>query len=143
MDLTSLNVTTKAEQGAFLHLRHPVSGSLLWEGDGREDSDRVGLSLLGADSKVFRRAQQKKATDRLNAAQKNRNKQVQIDAEELDSDAIGLLALVTTGVQHLQVDERPVSCTPEDIATLFDQHPWIREQADEFIGDRGNFLGES
>jgi len=53
MDLSTLDVAAAAEEGAELHLRHPTTNELLFDGD---DKVPVTITLAGADSERFRSA---------------------------------------------------------------------------------------
>ena len=51
MDLSNLDVSKKAEDGAILELEHPVTGDPLIDEDSGE---AVSIILLGTDSKTYR-----------------------------------------------------------------------------------------
>ena len=128
MDLASLDLTAAADRGADMHLEHPVSGAPLLTDAG----EPITIRLLGNDSREFRAA-----IGELAEKQAGKRRQ-SLDAAEAHS--CELLARLTTGWHGLVFNGETLSFTRENAARLYRERPWIREQADRFIGDRGNFF---
>src|SRR6476619_1985454 len=53
LDLSTLDTTKAAEEGCILEIRHPTSGAVLSNGDGRA----VTLTLAGMDSQRAKKAE--------------------------------------------------------------------------------------
>jgi len=68
---------------------------------------------------------------------------VSITADELDNDSLDLLAACTLGWSGFVVDGSELECNTENARRLYRQFPWLREQAQQYIDDRANFLKTS
>lgn len=130
MNLAKLDTAAIANQGAKMEVRGP-DGSLLKTAGGAP----VTITLLGADSDVAVRARNA-TTNRL---LKNRGR-TQITAESALDDTIALLAKCTVGWEGIGIDEDDTPFSQEAAAKLYERFPFIREQADEFVAERANFL---
>lgn len=128
MDISAIDPVSLANEGAVLELRDVSGGALL-----QSDGSPVTLTLLGADSDVY-----VKASNALtNRALRNRGRQ-NITAESALTDQISLLAKATTGWSGIGIGEE-ITAFSEDNAKRLYRVAFIREQAQEFISDRGNF----
>jgi hypothetical protein len=112
MDLSQFNTQEKSEKGAKLHLAGP-DGTLLYD----EESKKRLKKQLG------------------------RRNQLHLTAEEMDNETLDILVKCTLSWEHIVVSAARPPCTAENVRNLYRTYPWIREQVDEFIGDRSNFLG--
>jgi hypothetical protein len=108
----------------------------------------LGLSVVifGRDSGRFKEIQRKQLNRRLERSNKSRTKQQAPTAEEMESEALDLLVACTqswsTGDRNqleLSSDEW-LDCTPDNVRLAYTRFPWLREQVDQEIGDRANFL---
>lgn len=123
-----------ANSGARLEVEGP-DGVVLRDAEGNA---KMVIILLGADSEQFRKAQNRNLNKRL--AKRN----VKMTAEELEAETVDLLAGVTVGWEgFLGTDEQPIPCNRQNAVALYTKYPFIREQADRFINERGNFLPTS
>lgn len=135
LDLKKLGGTVDdADAGAFCHLRHPETDKPLFTGG--DDPQPVGLTLCGQDGKRFQAAFRKMLDRRSRKGAKN------ISAEDAADEAAVLLAAVTIGFRNIRFGEID-AYSPENAKLLYLAAPWIREQADQFIGHRPNFLKAS
>jgi hypothetical protein len=133
MDLSNLDTTAGANEGAILELRGP-DGAPLRQADGSP----VTLTLLGADSEQARKARNT-ATNRY---LKTRGK-VQITAEASEADGIAYLAKCTTAWSGIGIGQDETPFSYENAVKLYETFAFIREQADEFVAERANFLKAS
>lgn len=136
LDLSTLDTLKAAEDGMTLEVRHPTTGAVLSNGDGRA----VALILAGADSERSKRAERAATNRRLKMAGR---RSATITAEELEADALEVLAACTLGWSGFAVNGQELECTPANAKQLYGQYPWLREQADAFRSDRANFLKSS
>lgn len=134
MDLAQVDTASTANAGQKLELRGP-DGAPLYKADGVTP---VTLTLLGKDSDAFIKARNATANRYL----KQRGK-AQVTAEGSDADQIAILVRCTVGWDGIGIDEDETPFTPENAARLYNRFRFIREQADEFIDDRANFLKAS
>lgn len=131
LDLNTLDFETSADAGARLDLYHPTTNA----------PTGAWLQLLGADSDVYRSAQRKLLRQRLKQIAKTRR--AALTPEELEEEALDLLVVATTGFGGFTSSGTPVEFSADAVRALYKRHNWIREQAEEFISDRANFLPKS
>ena len=133
MDLNELKVQ---EDGKRLDLRHPSTGEILTYGE--KDEKTMYLVIGSSDSETYKKSQRKIIDRRLKQQQKFR--QVRMTAAQFEEEAMFSLAEVTyNGRVFLKGAE--VQITPGVVALdLYKNYSWIREQANDFLEDRGNFL---
>lgn len=98
----------------------------------KPDGAPMTITLLGKDSDAY--VKQDNANTNRRLAQGTRLK---ITAEALRADSIALLARCTVGWDFA------TPCTYEAAIQLYNKFPAIKEQADAFITDRGNFTRPS
>lgn len=128
-DLNSLK-PVKADDGATLEVVHPESEEII---------PGMTITLLGQDSKVYRKIQLAKQQAALNRIAKGK-KAVDLDAEKLAEDSIDDLVKLTTGWAGFMLDGAALECTPENVRKVYTEWAWIREQVQEFVADRSNFF---
>ena len=135
IDLSSLDTVTGANAGFDVELFHPGT---------REDLG-ITIHVLGRDSDKYQevsRRQQKRRTAKLSKGGfRPGNVGGSISPEELESGSIELLAECTTGwSSNMALDGEPLAFTVENAKTVYKRFPWIREQVDEAIDNRANFI---
>lgn len=135
-DLSTLDTTKAAEEGATLEVRHPTTGIVLMNGEAKP----VTLTLAGSDSDRAMKAERAALNRRFKANANRRGTSSSMTAEELDSDTLDKLAACTLGWSGFVVEGSEVECTPANARQLYRQWPWLREQAQAFVDDRANFL---
>lgn len=128
MDITKFDVKAAADRGAELHLLNPTTDEPLYGDDGKP----VTIRLLGKDSREFRAALGEMAEKQVG------KKRTTLAAAE--TSGIELLARVTTGWHNLGNAEGPIKFSVDAARELYRNSPWIKEQVDEFVADRANFL---
>jgi hypothetical protein len=134
MDLSKFSTKKKSNEGAFLHLKSPVDGKPLFDGE-----VAVGLYLLGSDSDKVQAAIHK----RINESVESKPKQ---DAdvgpsERSDAAKNELLADCTQGWEGLSLDGDN-EFSREKILSVYSNSGWLwlRNQALNFVDDRANFI---
>lgn len=138
MDLKDLGID-RAEQGVEMVVEHPTKGTPLVD---EETNEPWTITLLGADSDMLRNLSHKSTNKRLSRAFKGgRRNRVATKSEELEEDALDILVAATTGWKHITLGGEKIPCTKDRVREVYTLFPWIREQADEFINDRSNYLG--
>lgn len=134
-DLSALDSTTAANEGAVLHLRHPATGRPLEDAEGNP----ITITLAGSDSDAYRKAQRQITNRRL--AETKRRGGLKLTSEELEEEALDILAVCTLAWSGIVVEGEALACTAANARKVYQRFSWIKEQADEFIGDRSAFLG--
>jgi len=146
MGLADIAPKNIAELGSEVELLHPTTNARMG----------VFLILCGSDSDTFRgiiRRQQNRRLERTKQARNN--KPAPLTPEELEEESMDLLVGCTKGWLTRIKDEKGIvterqeldisndewlPCTPDNIRRLYNEVPWVKEQADYAIGDRSNFL---
>ena len=128
-DLSTLN----SNSGSVLEIRHPVSGEVLKTPDSRA----VSITLFGLESEASQKAQREAQRRRLKRAHQHK-----VTPEELEAEALNLLAAVTASWIGIGLGDEELECTPDNVKRVYREIPWIRKQVDEFITDISNFMGK-
>lgn len=129
MDLNSLKAV-KADKGATLEIMHPET---------EEPIEGMTITLLGQDSAVYRKMQITKQQAILNRMAKGK-KVADLDAEKLAEDNIEDLVKLTVKWTGFEINGEALAATPENFRMVYTEWPWIKEQAQEFVGNRANFF---
>lgn len=150
----TLNLKTKAEQGATMVVRDPFGE----ENDQGElpvllaaDGTPATLTLLGADSATAKRLDYQRA-----AAAQNRvtatmfgkgGKRGVVTPEDIAEQAsfdLERLVALTTGWHGFEDEEgTPIPFSADAVRDLYAQNVLIREQTILFVSDRSRFFGRS
>lgn len=120
------------KDGEWLELLHPVTGELIRD----EDDGLMRIELVGKDSKEFRKAQRAITSRRL----KSRSKANRIDADALEHEAVDMLVACTKGWEGFADEGELLEFNPANVRKVYTKYAWIKEQVDEFVDDRGNFM---
>lgn len=127
-----------AEAPAKLTLLNPETSQPIRDKDGNE----AYILLLGTDSKAAQKHRREAMNRQL--SKRNRNK---MTAEEVEASAIEQLVALTRGwhLVNFAGDAVEFPFSEANARTIYStpQFSWIKEQVDEFCGDRGNFMRKS
>jgi len=127
MDLNRLNTQKLSNEGAWMTVVDIGTG---------EETD-IQILLAGVDSDHFREA--KKDWDRRRREKLEKGKGLPT-AEELEKARLAMLVTCTLDWRNLELEGKPLACTKAAANHVYRNFPWLREQADQFIEDRRNFL---
>lgn len=142
MSLLSLNTATASNEGRAMPVLHPDDRTPLTFG---KNNAPLTLTLLGKDSDAFIAADQAAR----NKAMATMAKGVKFSAAALDLQTCETLARCTTGwagIPQGWIDgsdnEGPAEFNFANAVALYSSPGvrWLRDQADEFVGERRNFL---
>lgn len=131
LDLSALDTAKGAEQGYELTLSHPKTG----------EPTPMKITVLGADSDAYReklRDFQRRRADRM-----NKGRRLSVTPEEIEAETLEMLVAVTTGWSGFTLDGAPLPFSGDNARTVYRRFSWIREQVDQAVGDRANFLPTS
>ncbi len=135
MDLESLDTVKQSDEGVEMHVEAP-DGQKLYADDAEKKLPMM-LLLRGGDSTEVRTYRHKLASKKLNVS----IRKGELSVEQTEDDNINLLAMCTTGCRNIIISGDEVEHSQESMKMLYRRFPWIKEQADVFIGDRLNYLG--
>lgn len=131
LDLSQFDTVPAANQGQVMEVLHPATNQPLLD----DEDNPVTITLAGIDSDVFRKAQRAATNRRL--AMKGRTK---ITADELETDALETLVACTLGWSGIGMNGEALECNHANIRKVYTEFRWLREQVDEFVGDRAAFM---
>lgn len=130
-DLDQFDLTEKANEGAEIELYDKTTGENLG----------VFITVAGLDSDVYRKAQMAQQNKRLKLMQNRRNK-TDVTAEDLEREALELLAACTLSWRNMGKGGEELPCTKENVLSVYKRYRWIREQVDAAIADDSLFFGQ-
>jgi hypothetical protein len=128
-DLAQLDTNKASEDGVWCEIENPANG----------ESTGIKVKVLGMDSKVYQ-DQTRKIQDK--NLKKGFRGMKNLKTETLDNNKIELICVCTTEWENVEYNGETLECNMENKRWLYKTFRWIFDQVDEFIGDRGNFLGE-
>jgi hypothetical protein len=132
MDLTQYE-NDKIDEGAVLHVRDPLTGSLIEDDDGQ---NAMTITLISADSREYVRMQHRISNSTIRGTKPRK-----VTLEEIEDSALQMLAFATKSWTGMVLDGAPLECNQINARMVYKRFPWIKEQVDEFVVDRSNFLG--
>lgn len=141
MDLATLDTKKGAEQSYALEFSHPDTGAKLG----------CGVMLIGADAEIYQK--KLRAFQKKRAQQFIRNRKFALSPEEAEDEQIDLLVVATTGfwekgedgqmLSTLTIDGKKLEFSAANARELYVRFMWAREDAQEAVRDRANFLPKS
>lgn len=133
VDLASLDTSEASEKGAKLELRHPNTGEVLRHDDGRPFT----ITLVGRDSNRFMSLARAQSDRRLQQALRSRQPVMTAAVEKDDTE----LLVNATLEWDIIFDGKPAENNPKAYRDVYSNpgYRWLREQVDEFVGNRANF----
>lgn len=96
----------------------------------------VRIQVYSPDSEQYRKAANRVRNNTMKFIRKNNG----TTAERIEADMVEILANVTVGWSGLTENGQPWPFSIENARRLYTDFPFIREQVDEFVGDRKNFI---
>jgi len=123
-DLNEIKIIKK--EGTEMPIRHPATDEIIVD----EQGNAAVLILAGSDSDVYKKAQNM-------VANRCSRKMKMPKAEAIQADAIEILAKCTLGWKNLVIN----GVEPASAEIMYTEYPWLKEQADTWIHDRANYLG--
>ena len=121
-----LNEIKIIKDGTEMPIRHFATDEIITD----EDGNQAVLILAGMDSDIYKRAS--------NMVANRRSRKMKMPkAEQIQADSIEILAKCTLGWKNLVIN----GAEPASAELMYTEYPWLREQADAWIHDRANYLG--
>ena len=163
MDFNALNTKDAAENGAFLHLKHPSLGHLLyntddplapWDGIG-DEPQKVGVMVRGTESKTVKEQARAFARDRMTspveAARRKNNAldhipteaEINAQVEEKEESAMRFVcSLVISFVGLTDKKGQPLEATEANKRAFFEQSDNLVQQVITFAQRSSNFFSK-
>ena len=131
-DLASLDTVASCEEGAVMEVRHPKTNEVLRHDDGRPFT----ITFRGRDSEVMRDVARKQQ-DRRAAAYARTRSMVTSAVSERDDVELIVAATIKWDIVY---GGGVAKCDPNLYREAYTKLPWLKEQGDEFVGVRANFI---
>lgn len=126
----------RLEDAAVMPVRHLATGQPIKSQDGSP----VTITIACKDSDQFRRVLREQTDRRLKRTLDTHQRP---SADEIEAEAIELLAGCTIGWSGLQNKGKEFPFSLDNARSLYRELPWLRDQVDAFVSDRANFLKAS
>lgn len=131
-DIAAFDTVTACETGAQMEVRNPRTGEVLRHEDGRAFT----ITFLGKDSDTFRTLARQQSDRRIASSMRTRAPTLTAVAEKDDLELI----VAMTQEWDIILDGKPAPCDAKSYRAAYLKYPWLREQGDEFVGVRANFI---
>lgn len=118
----------KFEDGSEMVVLHPTTGEPLVDDNGQTAT----IKLAGVDSEIYR-----KASNRITNRRFKKNRSQQMTVERMEADTLEIICACTLQWTGLLIGGQ----VPKNAEELYSGAKWLRQQADEFMQDRANYLG--
>ena len=133
-DLKIFDTNTPAENGADLHLKHPLTGEAVYADD--KNKKPVTIKLKGTDSDEYKKIIQRAVRDRQAKKQSSDNP----GFDEMKQAAAETYAKMTISWQNISVNGEDLECNYENAVKLYLGYAEITKQVGDFMADRRNFI---
>jgi hypothetical protein len=134
MDLSKFDSLLNSE--SQLTVLDPEGNPLTYEGP--DGPLPVLISLVCCDSPEYVRVHKQQVTEIAERATSRKGKV--ITGESSERDKLDLLVACTKGWVGFTMNGASFNYSPVNARTLYSRYRFIRDQVDEFIHERGNFL---
>jgi len=126
VDLSQFDTKKTSEEGVWVEIENPIDGEPLG----------IHFKILGSDSEVYNKQIRKNKDKMMKQGMRN------IKSENLEVEEIELLVACTVDWDNIVDNGEKLECTKENVRYVYKNYPWIKDQVDDFIGDRSNFLSQ-
>lgn len=137
-DIADFDTTAASEEGVAMEVRHPKTGEVLRHApkEGELEGRPFTITYRGKDSPVFRDLARKQQDRRIQANIRTRSP---ILSAVVEKDDIDLIVAATIKWDIVLNGKIPPN-DPKEYRAAYTKYPWLKEQGDEFIGVRANFI---
>lgn len=128
MDLSSFEIVA---DGVDMPVRNPATGDPLKTDKG----EPITIRVVGMDDDRFKAVEREVRNKVLRQGQK-----AKFSADDMDAQATRALIACTIGWQNIVLDGKALPHSNENARLLYSRLPWLRDQVNEFVAERANFL---
>lgn len=132
MDISKIDATIAQDEEGVVVPIFAKNG----EPDLASDGSQTTITVLGAESKQYRRAQDAQTRKMLRA---RRNK---LEPDDLRANRIELAAAAVTDWHGIENDGQPFPCTPENVKAVL-RAQYVLEQIEAGIAGHADFFGSN
>lgn len=134
-DIADFDTVKSADDGAVMEVRNPKTGDVFRHADGRPFT----ITFRGRDSEAFRNLARAQQDRRIAAATRTR---APVLSSQMEKDDIELIVAATLK-WDLILEGAVAPSNQNTYRTVYTKYPWLKEQGDEFVGVRANFIKTS
>jgi hypothetical protein len=131
-DIADFDTIAAAEEGSVMEVRNPKTGEVLRHADGRAFT----ITYRGKDSEFFRNVARAQSDRRI---ANNMRTRTPVLTAVIERDDIELMVAATLKWDIVLGGVVPKS-DPAAYRAAYTKYPWLKEQGDEFVGVRANFI---
>lgn len=131
-DIADFDTVASSDQGADMEVRHPKTNEVLRHADGRPFT----ITFRGKDSAAVREVSRKQQDRRVQTQMRTR---APVLAAVVEKDDVELLVAATIKWDII-LGGKPPKNDPREYREAFAKYAWLKEQGDEFVGIRSNFI---
>lgn len=99
----------------------------------------IVVKVYGADSEKARAVETAQRNRRLRVIQATGGAR-RMKAEEYDKEGLDLLVECTAGWSGVVENGEPLEFNSANVRSVYERHPWLREQVDKAVADRSLFF---
>lgn len=136
MDISSLNTTEAANEGAWMTVQD-VNGD-----DFMQDGQPVRVKVAGADSEVVKQLDRRRQLEIINSRNRS-NKVTEKDYDDNEAHAFNKAVASTLDWENVVLDGKPLECKKANIEQVYKLANVIPPQIINFQNDLANFTKKS
>ena len=102
----------------------------------------VTISLVSSDSSEYTREYKAQVTETISKVAKRAGKggKFKVTGDSVDADKLELAIACTKGWVGFESNGKDLEFNPKNCRMLYTRLPFVREQVEQYLNDRGNFL---
>lgn len=131
-DIAAFDTISASDEGSVMEVKNPKTGDVLRHEDGRPFTIR----FRGRDSEVVRSLIRAQSDRRIQQGIRSR---IPASSASIERDEIELIVAATMEWDII-LGGQPAKNSTQAYREAYTKYPWLREQGDEFIGVRSNFI---
>jgi hypothetical protein len=131
-DIADFDTIAASEEGSVMEVRNPKTGEVLRHDDGRPFT----ITFRGKDSEAFRNLARAQSDRRISANMRTR---APVLTAVIERDDIELIVAATLK-WDIVLGGTAAKSDPKEYRSAYTKYPWLKEQGDEFVGVRANFI---
>jgi hypothetical protein len=132
VDIADFDTVSSSTEGSAMEVRNPRTNEVLRHADGRPFT----ITLRGKDSEQYRELARKQQDRRIQANMRTR---MPVLSSTIEKDDIELNVVATVSWDILLGGKAPKN-DPKQYRDAYTKYVWLKEQVDEFLGVRANFI---
>ena len=126
-DFDLLTIQEAMQDFSWLTINHPRTG----------EPTSMRIKVAGPDSETYKSIDRRVSNKRLNAIRKAKNG---LTVEQLTAFDFEMIIGITLDWEKISWSGEPLPFSQDNAKMIYTEFPFIRDQVNEFAGDRANFF---